>query len=45
MELFRTVAHKTQQAFAYEAGRSLDEPPPLSVFKEDEFKELTAINE
>ena len=45
MELFRTVAHKTQQAFDYEAGRSLDEPPPLSIFKEDEFKELTAINE
>jgi formate dehydrogenase (coenzyme F420) beta subunit len=42
MELFRTVAQKTQQAFDYEAGRSLDEPPPLSIFKEDEFKELTA---
>jgi formate dehydrogenase (coenzyme F420) beta subunit len=45
MELFRTVAHKTQQAFGYEAGRNLDEPPPLSVFKEDEFKELTSVNE
>jgi formate dehydrogenase (coenzyme F420) beta subunit len=42
MELFRTVAQKTQQTFDYEAGRSLDEPPPLSIFKEDEFKELTA---
>ncbi|MFO8085472.1 MAG: 4Fe-4S dicluster domain-containing protein [Desulfobacterales bacterium] len=45
MELFRTVAHKTQQAFDYEAGRNLEEPPPLSVFKEEEFKELTAVNE
>jgi formate dehydrogenase subunit beta len=45
MELFRTVAHKTQQVFDYEAGRSLEEPPPLSVFKEEEFKELTAVNE
>jgi formate dehydrogenase subunit beta len=45
MELFRTVAQKTQDAFEYEAGRSLEEPPPLSVFKEDEFKELTAVNE
>ncbi len=45
MELFRTVAHKTQHAFDYEAGRNLDESPPLSVFKENEFKDLTAINE
>jgi formate dehydrogenase (coenzyme F420) beta subunit len=44
MELFRTVAQKTQQAFGYEPGRNPDEPPPLSVFKEDEFKELTAVN-
>ncbi len=45
MELFRTLAHKTQRAFDYEAGRSLQEPPPLSVFKEEEFGELTAVNE
>ncbi|MBU2547037.1 MAG: Coenzyme F420 hydrogenase/dehydrogenase, beta subunit C-terminal domain [Proteobacteria bacterium] len=41
MELFRSVAGRTQPAFDYEAGRSLDEAPPLSVFREDEFKEVT----
>ncbi len=45
MELFRTVAFRTQKAFDYEAGKSVEEPPPLSVFKEDEFQELTAITE
>jgi len=43
MELFRTVAHRTQQAFAYQAGRSLSEPPPLTEFKEDEFQEVVGI--
>jgi formate dehydrogenase subunit beta len=43
MELFRTIAHRTQQAFDYEAGRSLDEKPPLSEFREDEFKEVVGI--
>ena len=42
MELFRAVARDTQRAFDYEAGRSLDEPPPLSVFREDEFLDVTA---
>lgn len=42
-ELFRTVAHRTQAAFDYEAGRSLDEPPPLLVFKEDEFTDIVGI--
>jgi formate dehydrogenase (coenzyme F420) beta subunit len=41
MELFRTTAHVTQAAFDYEAGRSLDEPPPLAVFRENEFAEVT----
>ncbi len=41
MELFRLVASKTQAAFGYEAGRSVDEAPPLSVFKRDEFAEVT----
>ncbi len=45
MELFRMVAHKTQQAFDYEPGRSLEEPPPLSVFKETEFPDLTGETE
>ena len=44
-ELFRTVAHRTQQAFDYEAGRSLDEMPPLSVFHEAEFEEVVGIKD
>ena len=43
MELFRTVAHRTQEAFDYMAGRSYDEKPPLSEFREDEFKEVVGI--
>ena len=43
MELFRTVAHQTQQAFGYDPGRSIDDKPPLSVFREDEFKEIVGI--
>ncbi len=43
MELFRTVAQGTQQAFDYEAGRSLAEDPPLSVFREEEFPEVVGI--
>lgn len=42
MELFRTVAAKTQQSFDYVPGRSLDEAPPMSVFKEDEFQETVS---
>jgi formate dehydrogenase subunit beta len=45
MELFRMVAYKTQKAFEYEAGRSPDEPQPLSVFCENEFKEVVGIGE
>jgi formate dehydrogenase subunit beta len=44
MEVFRTVARHTQQAFGYEAGRSLEEAPPLSVFKESEFPEVVGIS-
>jgi formate dehydrogenase subunit beta len=43
MELFRTVADATQKAFEYEAGRSLEEKPPLSVFREDEFEEVVGV--
>ena len=43
MELFRTIAQDTQKAFDYEAGRSLEEDPPLSVFREDEFAEVVGI--
>jgi len=44
MELFRTVAQRTQQAFDYEAGRRLADDPPLSVFREDEFPEVVGID-
>jgi len=43
MELFRTIARDTQRAFDYEAGRSFEEAPPLSVFREDEFPEVVGI--
>ena len=43
MELFRLVAHRTQDAFAYEAGRDVTEKPPLSEFKEDEFQEVVGL--
>lgn len=43
MELFRLVGHRTQEAFAYEAGKSVDESPPMSVFKEDEFQEVVGL--
>lgn len=43
MELFRLVGHRTQEAFAYEAGKSVDDSPPLSVFKEDEFQEVVGL--
>ncbi len=41
MELFRTVAHGTQKAFDYQAGRSIEEEAPLAVFREKEFSEVT----
>jgi formate dehydrogenase subunit beta len=44
MELFRTIAHDTQKAFDYEAGKSIEQEPPLSVFREDEFAEVVGIN-
>ena len=42
-ELFRTVAHQTQQAFEYEAGRSVDDKPPLSLYREDEYQEVVGL--
>jgi formate dehydrogenase subunit beta len=44
MEVFRTVAQHSQQAFGYEAGRDPEEAPPLSVFKESEFPEVVGIS-
>jgi formate dehydrogenase subunit beta len=43
MELFRTVSYRTQKAFEYEAGRSIEENPPLSTFREDELPEVVGI--
>jgi len=44
MELFRTLAYRTQKGFDYEAGRSLEEKPPLSEFRENEFSEVVGIS-
>jgi len=44
MELFRTVAHRTQKAFGYEAGKSIEDDPPLSVFMEDELTDVVGIS-
>ena len=41
MELFRTIAHATQSGFSYTPGMSLEDDPPLSVFREREFSEVT----
>ena len=41
MEVFRTISYFTQKAFDYVPGRSVEEAPPLSTFREEEFKELT----
>lgn len=43
MELFRTVAWQTQQAFDYTPGRDVGDSPPLSVFREDEFTEVVGV--
>ena len=43
MELFSSVAHKTQAAFDYRAGRDVDEKPPLSEFREDEYQEVVGL--
>ncbi|MCG6894514.1 MAG: 4Fe-4S dicluster domain-containing protein [Desulfobacteraceae bacterium] len=43
MELFRATAAQTQAAFGYHPGRSLEERPPLSEFREDEFSEVVGI--
>jgi formate dehydrogenase subunit beta len=40
-ELFRLTADGVQRAFDYVAGQDLNAPPPLSVFREDEFPDVT----
>ncbi len=44
MELFRTIAQRTQEAFEYEAGRNIDEMPPLSEFREEEFADVVGLD-
>jgi formate dehydrogenase (coenzyme F420) beta subunit len=44
MELFRTVAQRTQAAFDYQAGKDAAERPPLSEFREKEFEDVVGIN-
>jgi formate dehydrogenase subunit beta len=43
MEVFRTISQRTQKAFDYQAGRSFDEKPPLSEFREEEFEDIVGI--
>ena len=43
MELFRTVSYRTQKAFEYEPGRSIEDDPPLSVFREEELAEVVGL--
>jgi formate dehydrogenase subunit beta len=44
MELFRTISHYAQESFDYEAGRSVDEPIPLSVFNDEEYGDVVGIS-
>jgi formate dehydrogenase (coenzyme F420) beta subunit len=44
MQLFRTVAHRTQAAFDYRAGADVADKPPLTEFKEKEFEEIVGIS-
>jgi formate dehydrogenase (coenzyme F420) beta subunit len=45
MELFRTVAHRTQAAFDYRAGADVADKPPLTEFKEEEFEDVVGISD
>ncbi|MBM9532082.1 4Fe-4S dicluster domain-containing protein, partial [Desulfoprunum benzoelyticum] len=42
VELFRTVAARTQKSFDYQPGLSLDQAPPLTVFREDEYQDTVS---
>jgi len=39
-DIFRLVGEQVQGDFNYVPGRSLDEEPPLTVFREDELEEI-----
>lgn len=43
MALFNLVANRTQTAFGYRAGRSTDDAPPLSIFREKELAEVVGV--
>jgi formate dehydrogenase subunit beta len=43
MELFRTASERTQKAFDYEAGKSIEDDPPLSVFREEELADIIGV--
>jgi formate dehydrogenase (coenzyme F420) beta subunit len=43
MELFRTVAQRTQAVFDYRAGADVTQKPPLTEFREKEFEEAVGI--
>lgn len=45
MELFRTIGDITQKAFDYQAGKSIEQKPPLSTFNKDEYQEVVGIND
>lgn len=42
-ELFKLVGTKARKGFDYVPGRSVDEVPPLSVFNEHEYLDVTGI--
>jgi len=39
-QIFKMVGYNTQKRFDYVAGRSLEEPVPLTQFREDELQEI-----
>ncbi|MFH2220274.1 MAG: 4Fe-4S dicluster domain-containing protein [Pseudomonadota bacterium] len=43
MELFRTASYRTQKAFDYQPGRSIEDEMPLSVFRENELTDIVGV--
>ncbi len=43
-ELFKLVGEKAQKGFSYTSGTDVNEAPPLSVFMENEFKDVTGLS-
>ena len=43
-QIFSMIADETQKLFDYIPGRSLDEPVPLVVYKEEELHEVEDTN-